>query len=215
MRIFVFVGGDELVIRWLLVTTDDSPPTTHHRQKSHQAAAIPHCHALDEVSGVQKMSTPIAVKALAQAVGSVPIMHASLSPEDGTYTIPPGVNVGVAVSTPSGLAVPCLRNAQEKTLDDIRTDIARLRRLAFDRKLSREDTAGGTVTLSNIGSVGLFSGIGVIQPGQMALVTVGRAERGRVRVSVSADHRLVDGAILAEFLASFRRALLDVAHEEP
>ncbi len=134
-------------------------------------------------------------------------MHATLSPEDESYTIPLGVHVGVAISTPSGLAVPCLRDAHQKSVEEIGADIARLRRLAVDRRLSPGDTEGGTITLSNIGSVGLVSGLGIIQPKQTAIVTVGKAVDGAVHVSVSADHRLVDGSTLAEFLVAFRRAL--------
>ena len=185
--------------------------TTATTATTRQASDIPHCHALDIVTGLDKISTPIAVKALSRAVECVPIMHALLSPEDESYTIPAGVHVGVAVSTPSGLAVPCLHDAQQKSVEEIGADIARLRRLAIDRRLSRDDTEGGTITLSNIGSVGLISGLGIIQPKQTALVTVGKAVNGTAHVSVSADHRLVDGLTLAEFLAAFRRALCDEA----
>ncbi len=153
------------------------------------------------------MSTPIAVKALAGAVARVPMMHAVLAPADESYTVPEAVHVGVAISTPSGLAVPCVRDAQDKSVEEIAADISRLRRRALDLRLSREDVEGATVTLSNIGSIGLVSGIGVVRVGQTALVTVGKAVDGEVRVTASADHRLVDGAVLGAFLAAFREEL--------
>lgn len=182
-------------------------PSQSSDHLNHQASDIPHCHALDVITGVGKISTPIAIKALSRAVERVPIMHAVLSPEDESYTIPAGVHVGVAIATPSGLAVPCLRDAHRKSVEEIAADVARLRRLAIDRRLSRDDAEGGTITLSNIGSVGLVSGLGIIQPNQTALVTVGKAVDGAMHVSVSADHRLVDGLTLAEFLAAFRQSV--------
>jgi len=175
-----------------------------------QSTSIPHCHAFDviELRGT-KMSTGLAVKALASAVTQVPIMNATLDPSTETYAIPAGVHVGVAVTTPSGLAVPCVRDAQDKTIGDIASDIARLRKRALEQRLSREDVQDGTITLSNIGSIGLMSGLGVIQPTQAALVTVGKVshQEGTMHVTVSADHRLIDGHILAAFLAEFRKAI--------
>ena len=143
----------------------------------------------------------------AGAVARVPMMHAVLAPDDESYTVPEAVHVGVTISTPSGLAVPCVRDAQDKSVEEIAADISRLRRRALDLLLSREDVEGATVTLSNIGSIGLVSGIGVVRVGQTALVTVGKAVDGEVRVTASADHRLVDGAVLGAFLAAFREEL--------
>ena len=118
------------------------------------------------------------------------------------------MHVGVAITTPSGLAVPCVRDAQDKSVEEIAVDISRLRRLAVERRLERGDIEGATITLSNIGSIGLVSGIGVVHPTQTALVAVGREVEGEVRVTVSADHRVVDGRDLGEFLGAFRKGLL-------
>jgi 2-oxoisovalerate dehydrogenase E2 component (dihydrolipoyl transacylase) len=174
-----------------------------------QSASIPHCYAFDilRLSGVSSLTTAAAVKALAQATIRVPVMHAKLDIPSETYQLPNGVHVGIAVSTPSGLAVPCIRDADKKTIEDITADLVRLRRLAIARRLSKEDVEGATITLSNIGSIGLVSGLGTILPGQVALVTLGKLSRDTVQVSVSADHRLIDGEAIAAFLTEFREAI--------
>lgn len=183
----------------------------HAMQKS---ISIPHCHAFDVVALKDKITTAQAVKSLSEAVKQVPIMHAKIDTNGDAYTIPADVHVGVAMNTPHGLVVPCVRSCQDKTVGEIRDDIERLRHLANTRSLSKLEIEGSTITLSNIGSIGILSGVGVIHPQQTSIVTIGKSmpsktaeNQSTMHISVSADHRIIDGYVLGSFLRAFSESL--------
>lgn len=175
------------------------------------SASIPHCYAFDIVRSSQKINTARAVHMLAKAVSQTPIMNAILG-DDDSYTIPEGVHINIAISTPHGLAVPCIHDAQCKSLQAIEEEIRHFKHLATERRLSPKHLEGGSITLSNIGSIGIMSGLGVIQPKQAAIVTIGKMVNDHdgmhaMHVSVSGDHRIIDGYTLATFLKNFSNCL--------
>jgi pyruvate/2-oxoglutarate dehydrogenase complex dihydrolipoamide acyltransferase (E2) component len=175
------------------------------------SASIPHCYAFDIVRSSQKINTAQAVHVLAKAVSQTPIMNAILG-DDHSYTIPEGVHINIAINTPHGLVVPCIHDAQCKSLQVIEEEIQNFKHLAMERRLSPKHLEGGSITLSNIGSIGIMSGLGVIQPRQAAIVTIGKMVKDHdgmhaMHVSVSGDHRIIDGYTLATFLKNFSHCL--------
>jgi pyruvate/2-oxoglutarate dehydrogenase complex dihydrolipoamide acyltransferase (E2) component len=121
--------------------------------------------------------------------------------------------IGVAVDTPEGLIVPVVRDADQRSLEELADEVVRLAQAARERKLVPDDLAGLTFTISNIGAVGGGYGTPIIPYGTTAILSVGRAEDravvrgGRVAVaplfslSLSFDHRVIDGAMGRRFLA--------------
>ncbi|KAI9862826.1 MAG: hypothetical protein M1824_000956 [Vezdaea acicularis] len=162
---------------------------------------------------------PFLIKAVSHALHQYPLLNARLEvPSEGSegekpsLTYRPQHNIGIATTTPAGLVVPVIPNVQSLSILEIHTQLLRLSSLAAAGQLSPPDLAGGTFTISNIGSIAGDVVAPVIVPGQLVILGVGRrkrvpvfAEGGEVvgrelgTVSWAADHRVVDGATLARF----------------
>ena len=129
------------------------------------------------------------------------------------------VHLGVAVAVKDGLITPVLRNAHLKTLRQIAVEVRELAGRARERKLQPDEYTGSTFTVSNLGMFGIDQFTGVINPPEAGLVAVGSivekpaVEDGRVvvrkrmRVTMSCDHRVIDGATGAQYLQTVRRML--------
>ncbi|MGD0495871.1 MAG: dihydrolipoamide acetyltransferase family protein [Candidatus Bathyarchaeia archaeon] len=166
---------------------------------------------------LQVSYTALIVKAAATALTEMPIVNSTL--EGDRIKIFADVNVGVAVATANGLVVPVIRNADQKTLKDIDAAVLELTEKAQLAKLSREEVTGGTFTVTNLGMYGVDFFIPIINPPEAAILAVGRiAEKpamvnGKVEVksvmmlSLSYDHRVIDGAPAAEFLRKIKDGL--------
>jgi pyruvate dehydrogenase E2 component (dihydrolipoamide acetyltransferase) len=134
----------------------------------------------------------------------------------------PSAHVGIAVAAPNGLVVPVIRDADRKTIQEIAADRAALVGRARDGKLQRDDLADGTFTISNLGMFGIEQFVAVLNPPQAAILAVGATEEkpvvvdGQVEVrplmsmTITCDHRAIDGADGAEFLRTVKELL-----EEP
>jgi len=122
------------------------------------------------------------------------------------------INIGVAVAAESGLIVPVIRDADTKTVTQLGAEAKRLVALAAERKLTPEQTSGGTFSISNLGMYGVEQFTAIINPPEAAILAVGATirepaivgdtvqPRYRLRYTLSADHRVVDGALAAKFL---------------
>lgn len=131
------------------------------------------------------------------------------------------VNVGVAVSVDNGLVVPVVKNTDRKALDEIQAEIAELAEKARTNKLGMDEMKGGTFTISNMGMLNVESFGAIINPGEAAILAVASAiptpvvidgkivVRNIMKVTLSADHRVVDGAMGAEFINAFKNKLED------
>jgi pyruvate dehydrogenase E2 component (dihydrolipoamide acetyltransferase) len=129
------------------------------------------------------------------------------------------VHLGMAVATNDGLIVPVIFDADRKGLRDIALEARELAKLARDRKLKPEQYTGSTFSLSNLGMMQIDQFTAIINPPEVAILAVGAAEdhpvivngelltRKRVRVTMSCDHRAVDGAVGARFLVTLRRLI--------
>ncbi|MCP5155141.1 MAG: 2-oxo acid dehydrogenase subunit E2 [Ectothiorhodospiraceae bacterium] len=157
------------------------------------------------------------VHAVSRVLARSPEMNAWC--RDGVVERVAAVNVGVAIATPGGLAVPVVRGADRLGLAAIAAETARLGRAARTGDLAPDDVLGATFTVSNLAPYGVSEFRAVVSPPQAAILAVPAAtdvlalDGGRVvvrpvtRLTVTADHRAVDGAQVARFLRRLRRAL--------
>lgn len=130
------------------------------------------------------------------------------------------VNVCVAVAVEDGLVTPVIRDAQSLSLREISAAVKELANKARNKKLKPEDYQGGTITVSNLGAYGIEQFYAIVNPPQAAILAVGAiikkpvvtpsgelAIGERMNISLSGDHRVVDGAVGAEFLGTLRKLL--------
>lgn len=168
-------------------------------------------------SGTAVSLNDFIIKATAMALAKFPRMNASFG-ADG-ITVHPAINVGIAVALDDGLLVPVIRGCQVLPLKEIAAHSRDLIARAKAGKVSEAELAGGTFTVSNLGMFGIDEFTAVILPPQGAVLAVGAvADRpvikeghlvaGRMmRMTLSADHRLIDGAYAARFLRELKRIL--------
>ena len=155
------------------------------------------------------------VRAAALALREVPEVNASWHDDDIEYHA--GADISVAVATDGGLVTPIVRDADVKSLSVIGAEIVELAKRAKVNRLKPEEFTGGSLTVSNLGMYGVSQFAAIINPPQAAILAVGAAERRPVvdadgqlvaatvmTVTLSADHRVVDGAVGARWLAAFR-----------
>ncbi len=155
------------------------------------------------------------IKALALALRDVP--DANVSWTESAMVKHKHADVGVAVSIPGGLITPIIRKAEEKSLSTISNEMKDLGKRAKDRKLKPEEYQGGTTAVSNMGMMGVKSFSAVVNPPHATILAVGAGEErvvvknGEMKianvmtVTLSTDHRCVDGALGAELLGAFKR----------
>jgi pyruvate/2-oxoglutarate dehydrogenase complex dihydrolipoamide acyltransferase (E2) component len=157
--------------------------------------------------------TPLLLRIAAEALLRHPYVNASIDMEREEITLHEERNVGVATATPEGLVVPVVHRAEGKRVAELALEVAELAAAARERRLRPEQLAGGTFTLNNYGSFGVWLGTPIIKPGEVANLGVGRVqerpvvEGGRVVVrpivalAVSGDHRVLDGHTLGAFVS--------------
>ncbi|KQV81380.1 pyruvate dehydrogenase complex dihydrolipoamide acetyltransferase [Rhizobium sp. Root1220] len=154
------------------------------------------------------------IKAMALALRDVP--DANVSWTEANMVKHKHADVGVAVSIPGGLITPIIRKAEEKTLSAISNEMRDLGKRAKDRKLKPEEFQGGTTSVSNMGMMGVKNFAAVINPPHATILAVGAGEQRVIvrkgemviatvmSVTLSTDHRCVDGALGAELLQAFK-----------
>lgn len=184
---------------------------------------------IPKAEGITKLSyLPFIVKAVSIALQQYPMLNARVdsSSEKPALIHRTQHNIGVAMDTPSGLLVPVIKNVSAHSILTIAAELSRLQALAVAGKLSHQDMSGGTISVSNIGSIGGTYCSPVIVEGQVAILGVGRMRdvpdvvedntggwkvngmRKVCNFSWSADHRVVDGATMAR-AAGVVRALVE------
>jgi pyruvate dehydrogenase E2 component (dihydrolipoamide acetyltransferase) len=167
-----------------------------------------------EKAGGKLTLTAVLVKVIAAALQRHPYFNASIDPEAGKVIIKKYVHIGVAVATEHGLMVPVVRDADRKNLTRIAVEIFDLAQKARNRKIQPREMEGATFTLSNQGGIGGVAFTPIIAWPQVAILGVSRtalrqrpvgqeglfASRRVLPLSLSYDHRLIDGADAAAFL---------------
>ena len=167
--------------------------------------------------GFKLSLTPFFVKGVVDTLKDFPILNASMVGNDIVYK--KDINLGVAVALDWGLIVPVIRQAQQKTLVGMAREVADLSHRARRKQLSPDEVQGGTFTLTNPGVFGSLIGTPIINQPQVAILCVGAvtkrpvvindaiAIRSMAYLSLTFDHRLIDGAVADRFLSSLRDRL--------
>jgi pyruvate dehydrogenase E2 component (dihydrolipoamide acetyltransferase) len=161
--------------------------------------------------------TEILVKTVAEALKKHPILNSTL--EDDKIKIFENINIGVAVATEKGLIVPVVHDADKKTLPEVASEVKELVEKAREGKLEKENVSGGTFTITNLGMYGVDVFTPIINPPETAILGVGRimekpvVVNGEIKIkpimilSLSYDHRVIDGAPAAQFLKTIKELL--------
>ncbi|SPE31199.1 Lipoamide acyltransferase component of branched-chain alpha-keto acid dehydrogenase complex [Acidobacteriia bacterium SbA2] len=168
-------------------------------------------------NGFKLTYTPFFVRAAVEAIRDIPVINSSI---DGTNIIyKRDVNVGIAVALEAGLIVPVIKRADEKNFLGIARAVQDLAERARTKRLSVDDVQGGTFTITNPGSFGGLFGLPIINQPQVAILGVGAIEKRPVvrddaiairfmaYLSLSYDHRVIDGAVAEKFLGRIKQIL--------
>lgn len=162
--------------------------------------------------GIKLTAMPFVIKAVALALRDHPTLNATLDLEQGQIVYKHYINIGIAVDTERGLVVPCLRHADRLSIPDIARELAELAEKVRSGEFGVDDLRGGTFTISNLGAIGGTYSTPIVNVPEVAILLVGRSrkmpvvrdDQATVRLmmplSLSYDHRLVDGATAARFL---------------
>ncbi|MDG2186325.1 MAG: 2-oxo acid dehydrogenase subunit E2 [Mariniblastus sp.] len=160
-----------------------------------------------------KLTTmPFIIKAVAMALKSHPVINAAVDLDSGTIVYKEYVNIGIAVDTDRGLVVPSLRNADHLAIPEIARQLSEMADNVRDNNFSIDDLRGGTFTISNLGAIGGTYSTPIINTPETAILLIGRSRQMPVVVgdeikvrlmmplSLSYDHRIIDGGAAARFL---------------
>lgn len=169
-----------------------------------------------EKNGTKITYLPFAMKALIATIKEFPQFNASIDDANSQIVYKKYFNIGFAADTPNGLMVPVIKNADQKSILDISKEIIDLSKRARDGKLKPDEMKGATITITNIGSVGGTYATPIINHPEVAILGMYKltdkpilkkdGSIGFIKAmnyTITADHRLIDGAVAANFLKSF------------
>ncbi len=174
-----------------------------------------------QARGIKLTTLAFQVKALAWALRAFPRFNASLTPDGKTLVLKDFVHIGVAVDTPHGLMVPVIRNADRKGLWQIGAEITDLAARAQARKVGPDEMGGASMSISNLGGIGGTAFTPIVNPPEVAILGLTRSEMvpvwdgelfqpvPMVPLSLSYDHRVINGAEAARFTAHLAGLLSD------
>lgn len=185
-----------------------------------------HKAAFLQKHGVKLSITSFVAKAITAALKEYPWLNSSL--EEDTIVVKPQVNMGIAVGIEGGVVVPVVQGCSEKSIMEIAKEIAAMGSRARENALSSKDTSGGTITLTNFGMSGVEIGIPIIRYPEVAIVGMGAMKRvasfdangnvvpqDQIHLSLTFDHRVLDGMYGCGFLSALKKALSEEALQWP
>ena len=180
-----------------------------------------------EKRGVRVTMLAFLMKALVSALKELPRFNSSLSPDGKTLILKKYYNIGIAVDTPNGLVVPVIRDVDKKGIFELSSDLAAISKKARDGKLTPKDMSGASMTISSLGGIGGTFFTPIVNSPEVAILGVSRSAmqpvwngkdftpRLMLPMSLSYDHRVIDGALgarmttlLAQILGDMKRTLL-------
>jgi pyruvate dehydrogenase E2 component (dihydrolipoyllysine-residue acetyltransferase) len=179
--------------------------------------------AVYKAQGVKITMLAFLIKAVVAGLREYPRFNASLDGSGENLILKSYFNVGIAVDTPDGLVVPVVKNADSKSLVEIATELGEISQKARDKKLKPSDMQGGCITISSLGGIGGTQFTPIVNAPEVAILGVSRhkmtpvwdgdkfAPRLMLPLSLSYDHRVVDGADGARFTSFLSKALLDAS----
>jgi pyruvate dehydrogenase E2 component (dihydrolipoamide acetyltransferase) len=214
-------GMRRTVARRLTESARDIPhfPLTIDVEIDTLLAARARINSLLEPRGIKVSVNDLVIKAAALALKQVPEANASFTPEG--IALHRHADISMAVAVDGGLITPIIRKAEQKGLAEIALEAKDLAERARNRKLKPEEFQGGTFSISNLGMFGIRQFGSIINPPQGAILSVGAGEaravvrdgqviiRTLMTVTLTCDHRVIDGAIGARWLAAFRALVED------
>jgi pyruvate dehydrogenase E2 component (dihydrolipoamide acetyltransferase) len=172
-----------------------------------------------ESRGIKVSVNDMIIKAVALALKQVPEANASYTPEG--IALHHNADIAVAVAIDGGLITPIVRKAETKSLAEISKEMKDLAQRARDRKLKPEEFQGGTFSVSNLGMFGIKTFTSILNEPQGCIMSVGAGEQRPVvrngqlavatvmSVTLTCDHRVVDGSIGAKFISAFKPLIED------
>jgi pyruvate dehydrogenase E2 component (dihydrolipoamide acetyltransferase) len=175
-----------------------------------------------ESQGTRLTVTAFLIKIVASSLERFPKFNASIDTAQKKVVFKEFINIGIAVDTERGLLVPVVKNANKKTIAEIAKDLAQISEKARSGKLSPDDMSGGTFTITNLGSIGGGFFTPIVNAPEVAILGVSRTVQecvpdaegkpsfaGMLPLSLSYDHRLIDGAEGARFVMALVEAIED------
>ena len=173
-----------------------------------------------EKAGAKLTPTPFIIKALVTALKAHPKFNSSLNEVAETLVLKHYYHIGIAVDTDAGLLVPVLKDADKKSLLEIAKELSAIAEKARDRKLGPDDMKGGTFTISNQGAIGGGHFTPIINKPEAAIIGIGKTapkavvlKDGKIEarplmpITISYDHRIIDGGSAARFTVDLVKAL--------
>jgi len=174
---------------------------------------------IEERSGVRFTLLPFFIKAMVAALKMHPAFNASVDEERQEMVLKKYYNIGIAVDTPQGLIVPVIRDADRKDMVELAAEVADKAERARERQLSLDELKGGSCTITNIGPLGGVFATPIINQPELAIVGLHAIKErpevvdGEIKIrkmmylSVSFDHRYIDGAQGARFMSDMVRMI--------
>jgi pyruvate dehydrogenase E2 component (dihydrolipoamide acetyltransferase) len=175
-----------------------------------------------EKAGVKITPLPFLLKALAVALKANPILNSSISADGESIVYKNYIHIGMAVDTPAGLVVPVIRDVDKKTLFELAAETVELAAKAKERKLKPQEMQGASFSVSSLGPMGGTGFTPIVNTPEVAILGVSKLEvkpvwngsefipRKMLPVSLSYDHRAVNGADAGRFLMMFNALLADI-----
>jgi pyruvate dehydrogenase E2 component (dihydrolipoamide acetyltransferase) len=175
--------------------------------------------------GIKVTFLPFLIKALTHVLKEMPEFNSSLDSSSTNLVIKKYINIGIAVDTPTGLVVPVISNADQKSISDLSIELVDISNRARNKKLKPAELKGGTFTISSLGGIGGSFFTPIINPPEVAIIGVsqsvwkntfnGNDKKSDLKYimpfSLSYDHRIIDGAAGARFTKRFKDILDDLS----
>ena len=204
----------KLSSKYLINSWTNIPHVTNHDEADITELEDFRTSLTDIYTGEKKKITPLAfiVKALTASLKKFPNFNSSIDDiDDGKMTVKKYYHIGIAVDTPHGLMVPKLRNADNKNINIISTELKNLSAQCRNLKIDKKELFGGSMTITSLGGIGGSFFTPIINFPEVAILGIGRSEKKQVfldgkfvtrtmlPLSLSYDHRIIDGAEAARF----------------
>ena len=210
------IAGPHLQRSW-----NEIPHVTQHDEADITEMEMFRKSLRDLYTGEKIKVTPLAfiIRAVVKALKDFPNFNTSLDLEREKLIYKKYYHVGIAVDTPHGLMVPKIRNADKKDITTLGKDLKKISKLASELKINKKEFFGGSITISSLGSIGGSFFTPIINQPEVAILGVGKAEKKQVfmgdkyesrimlPLSLSYDHRVIDGAEGAKFCVHLKESL--------